>query len=315
VRKIQDLLDECIGVSRSLAVDLYPPILHQAGLIAGLDWLAGWMKEKYGLIVELRSAGKLEPEREDVKVLLFQSVRELLLNVVKHAQVTRAGIEVSRSEAGQLSITVSDQGRGFDASKLGKGLPGVTAGFGLDSIRERLAFLGGCLEVESSPGGGTRCRMIAPLAKPRTGMESRDPRPRIRLREHGASSRRLKGEQKIRLLLADDHVVMREGLSRLLNEYPEIQVVGEASDGLHALRLARELQPDVVLMDLNMPGLNGIDATRILHAEMPRIRVIGLSMYEEEERARAMYEAGAAAYLKKTGDPAGLLAAIHACLE
>jgi len=115
----------------------------------------------------------------------------------------------------------------------------------------------------------------------------------------------------IRVLLADDHAVMREGLAGLLGEEPDIEVVGEAPDGKEAVRLATALLPDVVLMDVSMPGLDGVEATRAIRKDHPDIRVIGLSTYEEAERAQTMRDAGADCYLTKSGPAALLLAAIR----
>ena len=104
---------------------------------------------------------------------------------------------------------------------------------------------------------------------------------------------------------------MREGLRTLLEEEPDLDVVGEASDGEQALAACRHLQPDVVLMDYSLPGIDGSEATRRLRQEMPHIQVIGLSMYEEYDRLQAMLDAGAAAYLTKSGDSDRLLATIR----
>ena len=110
----------------------------------------------------------------------------------------------------------------------------------------------------------------------------------------------------IRVLLADDHPVIRNGLAMLLDEEPDLEVVGQASDGEEAVELADQLQPDVVLMDITMPKLNGIDATRKISDELPWIRVIGLSMHEYADVAAAMMEAGAVGYVAK-GTPAEFL--------
>ena len=118
----------------------------------------------------------------------------------------------------------------------------------------------------------------------------------------------------IRILVADDHSVMRQGLSVFLRQEPDIVVVGEAADGTSALEKARMLRPDVILMDLGMPGISGIEATRIIHSEMPRIRIIGLSMYEAMEKATAMYEAGAVAYLNKCCSIKELTGTIRRCV-
>ena len=119
----------------------------------------------------------------------------------------------------------------------------------------------------------------------------------------------------MRVLVVDDHAVVRQALARMLGQEPDIEIVGEASNGKIAVELTRQLLPDVVTMDISMPVMDGIKATRTIRAECPQVRVIGLSMYEEEEQALAMREAGAVAYLTKSGPLDALLAAIRACLE
>lgn len=118
----------------------------------------------------------------------------------------------------------------------------------------------------------------------------------------------------IRVLIADDHSVMRQGLSSFLGQECDIAIVGEAANGISALERARTLRPDVILMDLDMPEMNGLEATRIIHSEMPRIRIIGLSMYEEMEQATAMYDAGAVAYLNKCCSLKELMGTIRRCV-
>ncbi len=118
--------------------------------------------------------------------------------------------------------------------------------------------------------------------------------------------------QKIRVLLADDHAVLRAGMTSLLNDEPDIEVIGEACDGQMAVELAADLQPDVILMDVTMPRLNGIEATRQIMAQLPRVRIIGLSMHEQESMAVAMRRAGAKAYLTKDGRSEALIDAIRA---
>ncbi len=119
--------------------------------------------------------------------------------------------------------------------------------------------------------------------------------------------------KKVRILLADDHAAIRRGLADLFGKCPDFEIVGEAQDGQMAVSLARHLLPDVVLMDVFMPALNGIEATRILNSEMPQVQVIGLSMHEETEIRNAMLNAGAARYLCKTDPPEVLMEAIRAC--
>jgi NarL family two-component system response regulator LiaR len=115
----------------------------------------------------------------------------------------------------------------------------------------------------------------------------------------------------IRILIADDHAVMRQGLSVSLNREPDMAIVGEAADGMTALEKTRSLRPNVVLMDLGMPQMDGIEATRRIHSEMPKVHVIGLSTSEEGERDGAMLEAGAVGCLNKSCSVEDLIAAIR----
>jgi DNA-binding NarL/FixJ family response regulator len=105
---------------------------------------------------------------------------------------------------------------------------------------------------------------------------------------------------KVRVLLADDHPVLRRGLAEVIREEQRIELVGEACDGWEAVEMAGRLCPDVIVMDVSMPRLDGVEAVRRIRAELPDCRVIGLSMYESDEMARAMREAGAAAYVNKS---------------
>ena len=116
----------------------------------------------------------------------------------------------------------------------------------------------------------------------------------------------------MRVVIVDDHTVVRKSLGLLLEQEPDIHVVGEAADGKRAIDLVREVMPDVVLMDINMPVMNGIEATRAICAQCPGVRVIGLSMYEHAEQAKPMLDAGAASYVSKTDAPDVLLAALRA---
>lgn len=116
----------------------------------------------------------------------------------------------------------------------------------------------------------------------------------------------------IKILLVDDHAIVREGYRRLLESEPGVLIVGEASDGSQACQSARALHPDVVVMDIALPGMSGIEATRRLLKEQPRLRVLIFSMYDDAIYASRALEAGALGYLSKVSAPEVLVKAIYA---
>ena len=117
----------------------------------------------------------------------------------------------------------------------------------------------------------------------------------------------------MRVLLVDDHASVRRALRTLLQLEPDIDVVGEAANGQMAVDLTRHLQPDVVLMDITMPTMNGIEATRAIHAEFPRVCVIGLSVHDRDKLAELMRDAGAMDYVAKSAPPEELLVVMRGC--
>lgn len=152
VGEIDKLITESIQMSRSLSAELCPPILHKGSLSDALNWLSSWMQAKHGISVDLvaQSNPRLP---EDVKVLVFESVRELLFNAVKHAEVSKACVDLQQVDADSLCIRVSDEGAGFDSETL-KPAGDACAGLGLFSISERIGLIGGRLLIDSTPGEG-----------------------------------------------------------------------------------------------------------------------------------------------------------------
>ena len=119
---------------------------------------------------------------------------------------------------------------------------------------------------------------------------------------------------KIKVLLADDHQILREGLRAMLEKEYNIEVLGEAADGREALSLIREKTPDVIVMDITMPGLNGVEATRQIRSEFPQIKVVALSMHDDKRFVLNMLKAGASAYLLKDGGFKEVVKAVNAVM-
>jgi signal transduction histidine kinase/ABC-type amino acid transport substrate-binding protein len=159
--RLEELLGEALSISRSLSMELNPPALEEQGLGAALQWLARWMADKHHFHVDLALAADSEPGSVTKRLLLFQCVRELLLNAIKHSGTQEAKVTLWREPDGHLCVEVTDSGRGFSPESLesdhGKG-------FGLASLRQRVSLLGGTLQIKSKPGKGTRVWLKLPVA-------------------------------------------------------------------------------------------------------------------------------------------------------
>ena len=297
---------EAIAAARSLSIELFPPALRQGGLPAALEWLADWTHQKYGIEIRVGADRRADPVDEDVRLLLFESVRELLFNAVKHAHVDRVDLDLSLADADALEIRVSDAGVGFDTTATFAAGAQSRGGLGLFGIRERLTVMGGYMDVDSEPGRGTRFVLRAPGALVTSGTAVSGS-----TQGDTGGGDRAAARRPVRVLLADDHAVVREGLRELLSEQPQLEVVGEAADGVEAVAQAHALLPDVVVMDASMPRMDGIEATRRIRAELPDVRVFGLSTQERSD-GHPIERAGAAAYFSKNDGAERLIAGLIA---
>ena len=310
-------LDEAIAAARSLSIELYPPALQSSGLPAALTWLADQTRKKYGLDVQITADPLANSARKDIRTLLFESVRELLVNAVKHAEADRVAIELALDPDDALRITVTDQGIGFDPAALVDRAKTGPVGWGLFSIRERLTLLGGRFEIESAPGQGTVFRLIAPRGAAHDGVATQDPSMRAGGERIARGAKSLPSVRALRILIVDDHASVRRVFRDLLQERREFVVVGDACNGIEGIAQAHALCPDVILMDISMPHMDGIEATRRIRAELPSIQILGLSSQLWMEPVHPIEEVGASGYFVKGVDMQRLIEhmlGIHASL-
>lgn len=325
LRQAEEALTESLGYTRSLVHDLSPPVLHEFGLCAALKWL-GERMQQHDLVVDVQIDTDEPRLSEHEAVLLFQSVRELLINASKYAGTGQARVRVAQTE-GRLYVEVRDDGAGFrpEAIAAAPAATEYSSKFGLFSIRERMMALGGRFDVESAPGHGTTATLALPLGKPSVAegpmnsvqsMQEQDTgRPPSVLSDHSPltieHSTFHQHTKRVRVLLVDDHAMVRQGLRSVLETYPDVEIMGEAWDGEKALAFVAKLRPTVVVMDVNMPRMNGIEATALIKARYPDVAVIGLSVNAGGENQDAMKGAGAAVLLTKEAAVEQLYAAIQ----
>jgi PAS domain S-box-containing protein len=304
IRKlIDDALEQivqAVNSARTMTSQLRPPALYEAGLVPALEWLAADVMDRHSLEVSITGPGMADTIGDDMRALLFESVRELLFNIVKYAKTDRAYVNVEQDRS-SIRIVVSDHGEGFE---LNTRMVNRKQGFGLFSIRERITAIGGEFTIDSAAKRGTRVEITAPLVT-RTSkttfaeaFDEAEGRGRKTRAEDGQDASR----GVISVVVVDDHAMVREGLCTLIDSDPRLRIVGQASDGAEALIVLETTRPDVVLIDLNMPKMNGIEATREIVSRWPGVSVIGMSMHGDEVTARSMTEAGACAFLAKAGD-------------
>jgi PAS domain S-box-containing protein len=303
-KRVRALARRALEETRALAHDLRPAILDDVGLVGALPGLGQQCTETYGVPVHVDvdtpPMGRLPPE---VEVALFRIAQEALTNIGKHAAARSGRVAFSLHE-GTARLVVQDDGKGFDLEQVRR--PTRQGGLGLYGLHERVALLGGTLALDTAPGQGVRLTVAVPVQGKSESLPcSGQPSKRRGTRTHVG----------IKILLVDDHAVVREGLRMALDAQPGITVVGEAEDGRQALELIEELHPDVVVMDVAMPNMNGLEATRQSKRRFPEVKVVILTMYEDEEYVAQIVEAGANGCVVKRSAGTELLLALHAAMR
>jgi|GEM_PF-14817 len=266
------------------------------------------------LFIQTGDEHSLLPEQQTA---LLRIAQEALTNARRHAEAQRVRVGLQFGPD-CVSLIVEDDGIGFDVDAAIT--PGPQGGYGLFGMRERARLLDGEMEIESPPGWGTRLRAVLPYrpasplgtarAVPTQTTAAAAPnaaRPAL-----GAAVRPAPARNALRVLLADDHDITRQGVRSMLEASGEIVVIGEALDGAQAVAQARTLRPDVVLMDIQMPLMDGLEATRVLHTEMPDLPVVILTTFQTAESVAEALGAGAKGYMLKDADAADLIAAVRA---
>jgi DNA-binding NarL/FixJ family response regulator/signal transduction histidine kinase len=287
--------------ARRSVLGLHPtPLAHRSLHEALANELAG-LARRATLATQFYAFGEERPLGPDQAMALFRIAQEAFQNIYKHAAAHHVMLGLA-FEAVTITLTVDDDGIGFlpEARE-----PDEQGGFGLLSMTARARSLGGDLQVASRPGHGTVVRATVPYIRPETATAAVVLQDRVPVMPAPS-------DRPIRVLLADDHTVTRQGIRRILDGQPDIQIIGEASDGHGAIAQTARLRPDVVLLDIQMPRLSGIDALPSLRAAHPVVEVVMLTMFDHDEQVFASLKAGARGYVLKDASPETFMAAIRA---
>lgn len=245
-------------------------------LATTLQQLTEEFKKHAKVNVRTRIIGEEYMVSKQSKMTLYRSLQESLTNAVRHGHSTEIIVSL-HFEPQQIRLDVQDNGCGVEEWK---------DGFGLTAMKERVSQSQGRVIVYSKKGEGTLISCVLPK--------------QVQL-----------ANEQIRLCIVDDHSFIRESLHTILSGLEDLQVVGMAEDGEQALELCGRLKPDVVLMDLEMPNLDGIHATKMIKKKWPDIRVLILSTFQSTERAKEIIRNGADGYVLKSIDSRELAESIR----
>ena len=263
---------------RVLLLHLRPVELEQKSLVEGIQILLKELEDKSDLRVSLKQNVTQLPKK--IEEHIFRILQELISNTLRHAQASCLDVYLYQTDL-ELQLKVVDNGIGFKLGSLDD------LSYGLRNIKERVEDMAGTVQLLTAPKQGLAVDIRIPLL-----------------------DKELKGV-KMKILLVDDHEMVRLGLKSYFDLQDDVEVVGEASNGAQGIDLALELRPDVIVMDIVMPEMNGIEATLAILKEWPEAKILIVTSYLDNEKIMPVLDAGARGYMLKTSSADELLHAVR----
>lgn len=285
-----------VDTLRRLMAELRPPLLDERGLEASLREYAAEFEERAG--IRCTFVGGLGALRfsDDAEIVLYRVTQEALSNVHRHSGASQVTVELGRQDE-VLWLIVADDGVGFDTSRASE--PGPGEHYGLLALRERVEGVGGEVGIISAPQRGTCLQITVPVLAARAQgdgsaqAESRPAPPTV--------------------VVVDDQAAVRNAVVALLSE-DGFRVVGEGENGEQAVRIVQELAPDLLLMDLRMPVMGGVEAAAAISASGARTRIVLLSGSDDAETVASCRRAGVCEIVAKSGNAREVSDALHRVL-
>ena len=303
---------------RTFSYVLHPPLLDQLGLASALKWYVEGFSARSNIEVKLvipENLNRFSPEKETA---LFRVVQEGLTNVLRHSGSKRAKIVVCTS-ADEVEVTVIDEGKGLSSTQVEQFASGASpkgVGVGIAGLRERMHQLGGTVHI-CSQRVGTVLKAILPLDEseadlPVLAVDSETP---VEEQAHAPQSvAHVHANGRKRILIVDDHEVMRRGIRALLENYTDLEICGEAGNGSEAIQKASQLDPDLIILDLNMPGSGGLSAANQLLRDGSRARILVFTTHSFPGMERVLRSAGCKGFVSKVHAERDLLRGVRAVL-
>jgi signal transduction histidine kinase/CheY-like chemotaxis protein len=271
-----DLLRKIESETRTLSYVLHPPLLDQTGLLPALSWFIEGFTKRSGIRVRLDARDKIPRLNVEQEIALFRVVQESLANVLRHSGSSEATVELAL-ESGNIRVSIRDKGKGLKQKSPEES---ATLGVGIPGMRGRLSLVKGNLDVQSSPRGTTVTATVPLMLDSEESIEE-DSQP---VPEWAAESqiKTFAEGGKARILIADDHEIARRGIKDLFRDEPDLEICGEASDGLDTLFKVQELQPDLLILDLTMPKMGGFSVAHRLQAIKSPVKILVYSNHSHD---------------------------------
>ena len=316
------LLSESIGLSndvnkeiRTLSYLLHPPLLDELGLSSAIEWYAQGFENRTGIRTAVDIPAGFVRLAPDAEVALFRVVQESLVNVHRYSGSATAFVR-GTCDAAEVRLQIGDAGIGIGKELNPSSLTATALGVGIQGMKERLRQLSGRLEITSAPGRGTLVTAILPVCSHQAKI-SADYVQSESESLHAVTVQSVdepNGWRK-RILIADDHDVLRRGIRTMIESDPGLEVCGEAVDGKDALEKTLAQTPDLVILDINMPVMNGLDVLRQIVRHRPKIKVLAFSVHDSKQIVEEILAAGAHGYLSKATAGQHLVHEVRALLN
>jgi len=299
---------------RTLSYLLHPPLLDECGLASAVLWYAEGFKKRSGIHLSVSIDEDLVRLTTDAETALFRVLQESLTNVHRYSGSPSAEIRIFQS-ASTVHLEIVDHGKGVKAGTERPAFAGApTLGVGIPGMRERIRQLGGQLEVEFS-NEGTRVHASLPVQASAEESVSQSTSELYRDKENFQANSRQRPKIRRRILIADDHEVIRRGLRGLVESQEEWSVCGEAIEGNEAISKTRELRPDLLILDVGMPGVSGIEAASQILKDDPNMKILFFTMYDSPQMMRELSRVGAWGYVAKARAGNDLVDAVRIILD
>jgi two-component system NarL family sensor kinase len=301
---------------RTLSYLLHPPLLDELGLSSAVKWYLAGFTSRTGILMETEIPSDIQRLSPDAEVAIFRVLQESLTNVHRYAESPNAVVRMDVT-ADEIKLEIQDFGKGVQSSRASSPNGSVARlGVGIQGMTERMRQLGGKLEITSSPNKGTLVAATIPLSS-LAAIPPQSSAVLVSTSSNLASELAgpVQNTLRKRILIADDHEMLRRGVRNTLQTELDLEICGEAVDGQDAVEKVKALQPDLVILDINMPALNGLVALRQILRLRPQTKVLVFSVHDSDQTVKEVHAAGAHGFISKGKDSQDLLRVVREILN